>query len=66
MLTRFSAGLALASPAVACGGPDDPSNYHLAIPEGPPKGNVMHLNGGSGRGKGQLKSGLTREAAERG
>jgi polyhydroxybutyrate depolymerase len=58
--------------ALACGGPDTPCRidsgaYHMALPdvEGP-KGIVIHLHGGGGRGKGLLKSGLAREALARG
>ncbi|WP_299651519.1 PHB depolymerase family esterase [uncultured Tateyamaria sp.] len=58
-------------PALACGGRDDaceiPSgNYHMAVPEVAPKGFVMHLHGGGGRGRGLLNSGLAREALDRG
>ncbi|WP_299047031.1 polyhydroxybutyrate depolymerase [uncultured Tateyamaria sp.] len=58
-------------PALACGGRDDacalPSGaYHMATPEMAPKGIVMHLHGGGGRGQGMLNSGLAREALARG
>ncbi|WP_299552509.1 polyhydroxybutyrate depolymerase [uncultured Tateyamaria sp.] len=59
-------------PALACGGRDDPcalpsGNYHMAVPEvAAPRGIVMHLHGGGGRGRGLLNSGLAREALARG
>lgn len=69
--TLFALALT-AMPVLACGGPDDAcalptGNYHLATPDGvAPKGIVMHLHGGGGRGRGLLNSGLAREALARG
>ncbi|MEL6465247.1 MAG: polyhydroxybutyrate depolymerase [Pseudomonadota bacterium] len=69
--TLFALALT-AMPALACGGPDDAcalptGNYHLATPDSvAPKGIVMHLHGGGGRGRGLLNSGLAREALARG
>lgn len=40
--------------------------YHMAEPTVAPKGVVIHLHGGGGRGRGLLNSGLGRGAVERG
>ena len=57
--------------AQSCGGADAPCDiengrYYLAQPDTAPKGMVVHLHGGGGRGKGLLKSGLAKEALARG
>ncbi len=78
--TRLMHGLvvlsALAiSPALSdqsCGAADTPCSiesgtYHLALPEDdPPKGGIVLLHGGGGKGKGLLKSNLARQALARG
>ena len=70
-LTAFG----LATPAMAqnvdCGDAETPcvipsGDYHLALPSVAPKGSVMHLHGGGGRGRGLLNSGLAKAALERG
>lgn len=63
-----------AMPAMAqdCGGADTPcevptGTYHMAMPEiAAPKGIVIHLHGGGGRGRGLLNSGLGKGAVARG
>ena len=54
-----------------CGGASAPcqidtGNYHLALPDGPAKGIVMHLHGGGARGKSLLGSRLAKQAMARG
>ncbi len=55
-----------------CGATDSPcrisdGNYYMALPTvAEPKGIVVHLHGGGGRGRGLLKSGLAKEALRRG
>lgn len=71
LLAACATLLTFSLPAFACGAADDAcqiagGNYHMAMPDGPPKGIVMHLHGGGGRGAGLLKSGLAKEAAQRG
>lgn len=67
--------LGLISPSMAfaqaCGGADTPcllenGSYHLAMPDTPAIGLVMHLHGGGGTGRGMLSSGLATEALARG
>lgn len=67
--------LGLSSPVSAqsatCGDAETPceiegGDYHYAVPSVAPKGIVMHLHGGGGRGRGLLKSGLAKAALERG
>lgn len=56
----------------ACGAADAPcqlasGTYHMARPDvAAPKGIVIHLHGGGGRGRGMLNSGLAGEALSRG
>lgn len=53
---------AAAAPCVIADG-----TYHVAMPEtSAPRGIVMHLHGGGGRGRGLLKSGLAKAALARG
>lgn len=60
------------SHAQSCGDFDMPcmingGTYHIARPDtATPKGIVMHLHGGGGRGRGLLKSGMGKAAVERG
>ncbi|WP_415921890.1 alpha/beta hydrolase family esterase [Tateyamaria sp. SN6-1] len=54
-----------------CGDAETPcetqsGDYHYATPSAAPKGIVMHLHGGGGRGRGLLTSGLAKAALERG
>ena len=54
-----------------CGGAEIPceveaGTYHMALPEGPPKGIVMHLHGAGATGRQMLNSGLGRAAVARG
>ncbi len=74
-LTLVACTFALTAPAfaqsTACGDAETPceiegGDYHYAMPSVAPKGIVMHLHGGGGRGRGLLKSGLAKEALERG
>lgn len=64
--------LFLSGPGSACGSADDPCQiadgiYYMAQPDAvKAKGVVVHLHGGGGRGRGLLKSGLAREALDRG
>lgn len=67
--------LSVMAPALAaqdCGDVDTPceteqGTYHMALPDAiTPKGIVIHLHGGGGRGRGLLASGLGRGAVERG
>lgn len=68
------AAMAFAMPVAAqtaCGDADTPceidgGDYHYAMPAVAPKGIVMHLHGGGGRGRGLLNSGLARQALARG
>ncbi|MEO9683131.1 MAG: polyhydroxybutyrate depolymerase [Tateyamaria sp.] len=58
--------------AQECGDADTPcevpsGTYHVAMPDAAaPKGIVIHLHGGGGRGRGMLNSGLGKEAVKRG
>ncbi len=64
--------LTISTPGFACGSADEPceienGRYYMAVPEvSAPKGIVVHLHGGGGRGRGLLKSGLGQEALARG
>ncbi|MEL7091314.1 MAG: polyhydroxybutyrate depolymerase [Pseudomonadota bacterium] len=62
---------ALPAQAQSCGDADTPctvatGDYHMTAPTAAPRGIVIHLHGGGGRGRGLLNSGLAREAAARG
>ncbi|WP_299693909.1 polyhydroxybutyrate depolymerase [uncultured Tateyamaria sp.] len=69
----FATGVALSAAAqgAPCGDAETPceiagGDYHYAVPTVTPKGIVMHLHGGGGRGRGLLTSGLARAALARG
>lgn len=73
-LSAFAFAALCAAPTWAqdCGDAQTPcevdgGTYHLALPDiAAPKGVVIHLHGGGGRGRGLLKSGLGRGAVDRG
>lgn len=57
--------------AQSCGDADTPckvetGTYHVILPDGDPRGAVMLLHGGGGRGKGLLNTNLARQSIERG
>lgn len=57
--------------AQSCGDAEHPcavetGTYHLILPEGEPRGAVMLLHGGGGRGQGLLRTNLARQSVERG
>ena len=78
MIRQFAAvlavtTLALASKATAqtCGDADTPceiesGTYHIALPSVEPRGAVLLLHGGGGRGRGLLNTNMARQALERG
>jgi len=63
--------LATGVSAQTCGDADTPceidsGTYHIALPDGEPRGTVLLLHGGGGRGGSLLNTNLARRALERG
>lgn len=74
LLTTFilsTLGLTFGAFAQSCGAADTPckvesGTYHLVLPDVEPRGAVLLLHGGGGRGRGLLDTNLARRSVERG
>ncbi|MEM9098801.1 MAG: dienelactone hydrolase family protein [Pseudomonadota bacterium] len=67
----IAALISLPLTAQACGGPDAPceianGTYHLALPDGPVKGVLLHLHGGGGKASATIKGRTATAALARG